>query len=244
MLTNFNPVKFSNQENEFLLKHLGEPSIVALKDIKGVINPKASPKDTNPVIYPDGVIPASVKPVLDGVYELEELSKHEGAKWVGIEKIKDAIRMWLKVNAKWAADYKNTRGRAPRYPSLFAWDAKGKGHLGGPGSDSGMIKTYFGKSGERIPFEIELITDFVPEWISPTTQETKSDSRLVVDPDNHRIECRVPMSDGSLCGHTETYKNESRSSYNAARARMSKHLRKAQLESDAHRELHTLEFGN
>jgi ribosome-associated translation inhibitor RaiA len=244
MITSFNPVNFSDQENEFLLKHLGKPSSIALREIKGVINPHAHPKDKNPIIYPDGVIPASVKPVLDGIYELQDLEKQEGLNWVGLDKVKETISIWLRENAKWRKDHQLTRGRAPRYPSLWAWDAKGKGHLGGPGSDSGMIKTYFGPSGERIPFEIELLKDYIPSWTAPSVTDQQGDKRLFVDADSHRIECRVPMPDGTLCGHTESYKQDSRSSYNAARARISKHLRKATTEVEAHRELHTLEFGN
>lgn len=243
MITTFNPVLFSNQENEFFLEHLGEPPVVALRGIKGVRSPQAHPKDKNPIIYPDGVIPASVKPVLEGIYELQELAKHEGIKWVGLERVKEAIKVWLSQNAKWRKDFENTRGKAPRYPSLWAFDAKGKGHLSGPGSDSGMVKTYFGPAGERIPFEIELLSEYVPTWVAPTVQDDQSDARLKVDAEMCRIECRVPTP-GGLCGHTEKYKAESRSSYNAARARMSKHLRKATEEVEAHRELHTLEFGN
>ncbi len=242
-MNQFNPVLYSNQENEFLLAHLGKPAIVALKEIKGVVNPKASPRDKNPIIYPDGVVPASVKPVLDRVYELQELEKHEGLKWVGVEKMKEAITVWLKENAKWLADNRNTRGRAPRYPSLYTFDAKGKGHFGAPGSDSGMVKTYFGPAGERIPFEIELIAEN-QAWTAPTVKDENLSPYLFVDADSHRIECRVPMADGTLCGHTESYKQASRSSFNAARARMSKHLRKATNEVEAHRELHALEFGN
>lgn len=244
MLTSFNPVLFSNEENKFFLTHIGKPSVVALKEIRGIVNPKAHPKDKNPIIYPDGVVPASVKPVLDGIYELQELEKHEGLKWVGVEKVKTAIQAWLTQNAKWKFDHDRTRGRAPRYPSLWAFDAKGKGHLGGPGSDSGMVKTYFGPAGERIPFEIDLLNEFVAEWTAPTVQDEKQDARLVVDADSCTIQCKVPLPTGGFCGHVEKYKTSSRSSYNAARARMSKHLRKATEELEAHREVHTMEFGS
>lgn len=244
MLTSFNPVNFSNEENEFFLQHLGKPSVVALKEVRGVVNPKAHPKDKNPIIYPDGVVPASVKPVLDGVYELEELSKHENVQWVGIDAVKAAIKTWLAQSAKWREDFRRTRGRAPRYPSLYAFDAKGKGHLGGPGSDSGMVKTYFDAQGNRVPFEIQLLKEYVAEWVAPTVKDDNLDPRLVVDAASCTIQCRIPLQSGGVCGHTEKFKQESRSSYNAARARISKHLRKATEEVEAHRELHTEEFGS
>lgn len=241
MLQNFNPVNFSNQENEWLLKHLGEPPVIAMKDIHPELNPKAHPKDSNPYIYPDGVVPAAVRPVIEGVYELMELEKAEGLQWAGIEAIKNAIRVWLRENAKWSKDAKFKRG-APRFPSLYSFDGKGRPHIAGPGSDSGVVKTYFGPAGERIPFEIELMPEYKGEWAAPTTvSEQSSSAELFIDATTNRIECRVKTPDG-ICGHTESYKPGSRASFNAARARMSKHLRKATVEVEAHRELHTNEF--
>lgn len=245
MLTSFNPVSLSNAENQFLLEWLGKPPVVAMKAITGVRNPAAHPKDKNPLIYPDGVVPAAIKPILEGVYELQEMEKHEGTKWVGVEKVKSAIQTWLSQNAKWKFDHDRTRGKAPRYPSMYSFDARGGAHLGGPGSDSGMVRTYFGPAGERIPFEIDLVDAQSFAWTPPSyVEQGIADVRLKIDSEAHRIECLVPMNDGTTCGHTESYKTESRSSYNAARARMSKHLRKATKEVEAHRELHTLEFGS
>jgi hypothetical protein len=86
------------------------------------------------------------------------------------------------------------------------------------------------------------VPDNFINWVAPTMAEENTDPLLYVDPDAHRIECKVPV-DGGICGHTEAYKPGSRSSYNAARARISKHLRKATANADAHRELHTNEFG-
>src|SRR5260221_4316571 len=104
MLTTFNPVNYSNAENEFLLTHLGESRIIALRSIKSVAGPRRTESgaiDKNPVLYPDGVIPAAVKPILETVFELYQLEQHDGTKWAGINKIKDAITVWLTQNAKW-----------------------------------------------------------------------------------------------------------------------------------------------
>lgn len=223
MLYEFDPVRFSNAENEWLLDNLGKPAVVALKDKREGVNPRA------------------VRPVIERIAELQELEKHENQPWVGIERIKDSIQVWLTQNAKWAADAKKSK-RAPRWPSLYTFDARGRAHRSAPDSDSGIVKTYFGKAGERIPFAVELIPDYLDTWVPPTQIEAVMDPQLYVDPQSHRIECKVPVSDG-LCGHTESYKEGSRASYNAARARMSKHLRKATESVDAHRELHTNEYG-
>ncbi len=219
-MNTFDPVSYSFVENRFLLEHLGKPPIVAMQALTPPINPRA------------------VKPIIDRVYELEELRKHSGQEWVGVEKVKDAIRTYLAQVEKWEKD---RRRGAPRFPSLYTFDARGRAHRYGPGSDSGRIRTYFDSKGNRIPFAIDLVAtdaeaEYVPEWIAaPAPTEKKLE--LIVDPDKRRIEC-------SVCGHTESFNPESRASFNAARARISKHLRKSTDNIDLHRELHTAEFGN
>lgn len=242
-LNTFDPVNYSLEENAFLLEHIGEPVIIALRSVPASA-PLAKPfhKDKNPVYWPSGINPIAVKGILERVNELQELEKHEGVKWVGVEVLKDKIKAYLRENAKWDNDHKRTNGRAPRFPSLSSYDAKGRPHRGGPGSDAGRVRSYFGPAGERIPFEVNLISDYVVEWAAPGFSEAPSDKRLFVDPDSSRIECRVKVGDG-ICGHTEKYKAASRSSYNVARARMSKHLTRAQENVEEHRELHTEEFG-
>jgi hypothetical protein len=90
----FDPVKFSNAENEFLLETLGLPTAVALRQLKYPVNPKA------------------VKPILDRVNELEDLRKYDGSDWVGVEKLKQSIRKWQEQNIKWANDFKRSGKRA------------------------------------------------------------------------------------------------------------------------------------
>lgn len=220
----FDPVKFSNAENQFLLENLGVATVVALRRVSPPVNPKA------------------VKPILDRVNDLIELERVDGVKWVGVERLKQSINKWFEQNSKWKNDYERSGKRAPRWPSMYSFDAKGRPHWSGPGSDSGQVRTYFGPAGERIPFEVLLVPDNYIEWKAPTVAEESSDPLLFIDPQTNRIECRVPTEDG-FCGHTESYKAGSRSSYNAARARISKHLRKATQNPEGHRELHTNEFG-
>jgi hypothetical protein len=221
----FDPVLFSHEEGEFLLENLGKPPVVALKGLPTEVNI------------------AAVKPLLQRVYDLDQLKQHEGQDWIGIESIKAAIRIYQREDKKWAADHTRNK-KAPRFPSLYSFDARGRAHRGGPGSDSGRVRTYFGKAGERIPFAIELIPSNEGEWIAPTMTEAPIEKHLRLDNESHRLECRVPLPDGKICGHAETFKPDSRSSYNAARGRMSRHLRRATENVDDHRELHTNEFGN
>lgn len=224
-INEFDPVLYSNEENQFLLENVGKPTVVALKNVG-----------------PNVVLPA-VKAVLDRVNELIELEKHEGLKWVGVQAIKDSITVWFRENSKWASEHRRFPRQAPRFPSLYSWDAKGRPHLGGPGSDSSRVKTFFGPAGERIPFAVKLIIEDGGAYKGPGFTEGSLDPSLKVDTDLHRIECRVPVEGGIMCGHTESYKADSRASYAAARARMSKHLRKATLNTEGHRELYTNEFG-
>jgi len=220
----FDPVLFSKAENEFLLAHLGEPPVVALRALAAPVNPRA------------------VKPILDRVHELQQLQEHEGVAWVGVETLKNAISAYLREDAKWARDRQRNK-KAPRYPSLYSYDAKGRPHRGGPGSDAGRVRTYFGPAGERIPFAVDLQPENVAPWTAPGFTEQSMDPLLYIDTQSHRIECRVAVGD-HFCGHTESYKAESRASFNAARARMSKHLRKATDNVDGHRELYTNEFNS
>lgn len=218
MMTQFDPVLYSKEENEFLLTTIGQPPVVAMRTVAPGVNPKA------------------VKPVLDRVYELEQLKAHEGAEWAGVDAVKEAIRIFLKVDEKWASDAQRSR-RAPRHPSMYSFDTRGRAFLYGPGSDSGRPRTYFDAEGKRKPFAVELVPENVMDWVAPTlVGEIANTHLLITDAEKNRIEC-------GICGHTESFKPNSRSSEVAARARMSKHLRTAKDQTDAHRELHTAEFG-
>lgn len=239
MLQEFDPVKLSIRENQFIIDHVGEPPVVAFQSV------------------PEGVTRAAVKPIIDGVYELIELEKHESQGWVGVEAVKQASITYIKQAKAWAAN-KGRKG-APRFPSMSSFDSRGRAHLGGVGSDSGQVRTYFDAQGNRIPFAIHLQLNvdevWVPEWLakspvaspspdptpvthvgqpSDTTGVRALDPKLIINDELSRIEC--------FCGHTEKFRVESRASYNAARARISKHLRKAIDQVDDHRLLHTLEF--
>lgn len=217
----FDPVKYSKEENQFLLENVGKAPIVALNNA-----------------LPNGVNPRAVRPVLQEVYDREELKKHEKVEWVGIEAVKEKINDFLTLDAKWEKDWVQSRGRVPRFPTLYSRDGKGKFHWAGPGSDSGHPKHYT-KNGEVQTFELNL-GGGVDEWAEGDVFALPTSSTplaLIFDAEKTRIECPI-------CHHTESYKAESRSSYNAARARMSRHLSTAPDEKDLHAELRTLEFGS
>jgi hypothetical protein len=220
----FDPVLYSREELDWLLENIDKPVVVAMKALTPGINSNA------------------VRPLLERLQELVSLEQHEDQKWVGFEAVKTAIRTYIEQDKKWEFEHNRRPKSVPRFPSLYSWDANGKGHLGGVGSDAGRVRTYFAPDGKRIPFAINLVPDYIPEWVPPVT-ETPGDLKLVEDAAMNRWECRVPTIEGKICGHTESYKEGSRSSRAAARARMSKHLRKATLNPEGHWEVHTNEFG-
>lgn len=178
---------------------------------------------------PPGVNPNAVRPVLLRIQELKQL----GEAWCGVQALKDALDVWAVQATKWRTD---KRRGAPRFPSMHSYDSRGRAFDGGPGADQGQVRTYFEAGGARKPFAVQLVgeagTQWTPDWV--TTEHTSGG--LVVNADANRIECTV-------CGHAENYRAESRSAYNAARGRMSKHLRNAKDEVERHREAHLHEFG-
>ncbi len=212
----FNPVKYSTEENKFLLENAGLPPVVALNQA-----------------MPEGVNPKAIRPVLQEVYDRMQLSAASEVTWVGVDAIKTAIRTYLEIDGKWAKDHLTSRGKIPRTPSMYTKDAKGRYHISGPGSDSNFPRTYEGKDKKRYRFEI---------WLSGDDPDVEEDIKacpdgIIEEADKNRWVCPI-------CSHTESYKEDSRSSRNSARARMSKHLKTAQVEADLHRELHTVEFGS
>lgn len=238
----FDPVDYSLEELAFILEYAGEPTVVALGRIKSekLDNPARGKdgriKDKNPVYYP-GANPNSIKPLFDRLNELQDLETHSGAKWCGVEAVKSAARQFLTENAKWERD---VRRGAPRWPSLYSYDSKGRPFRDGPGSDSGKVRTYFTADGQRKHFRVPFIPMDLAEGNADWAIRAIADDPthgLLVDREKNRIECLI-------CHHTEQFNSESRSSFNAARARISRHLRSAKTEQAAHREVHTAEFGS
>lgn len=234
----FDPVKLSLEENAWLLEHLGEPWVVAGRTIQPERLSNPSPRDKNPINYPNGVNPNAVRPIVDRVYSLIELEKHEGNKWAGVEALKVSINSYLTQAQRWKQD---KRKGAPRFPSLSSYDTKGRPHLNGPGSDSGQVRTYFDSDGQRQHFRIEYVPSgqgtWVAEWAEKVAEVDQPVTGLRTNKELRRIEC--------FCGHTEQFNPDSRASYNAARARISKHLRSDKVPEyvEQHRQLHTDEFG-
>tara|TARA_R100000306_G_C4355415_1_gene132450 strand:- start:260 stop:904 length:645 start_codon:yes stop_codon:yes gene_type:complete len=195
----FDPVRYSLEENKFFLQHLGESPVVALQDT-----------------LPKGVNPVTVREVLGALYELDELQKHRGNTWVGQEAISTSINTYLTEWQKWKE--LSDRG-APRFPTMHAWDGKGRPHRGGVGSDASQVTTYLMKNGERgtlaVPLQHGTAEAFVADWVQ--TEDPLPDA-LVHDAEKGFLQC--PLDSWST-----NYNPESRQAYNMARARMSRHCK-------------------
>jgi hypothetical protein len=195
----FNPVKYSLEENKFFLTHLGESPVAALQEK-----------------LPLGVNPVAVEEVLGGVYELDELEKHRGIKWAGKDALIKTINKYLTEWDRWKE--MSSRG-APRFPSMHAWDGRGRPHRGGVTSDAGSVNTYLEDNGERTKFSVDLQYSTKEKFIAPWAKpEAPVPDACVEDHERGVIECPID-------GWTANFKPESRQSYNMARARMSKHCR-------------------
>lgn len=229
-LETFDPVRLSIEENQFLLAHLGKPTVVALRDVPANVNPKA------------------VRPILERVNELEELRAHAGEHWAGVSALQQAIKIYLEQAAKWERDHQRYKG-APRFPSMYSFDHRGRPHRGGPGSDGDTVSTYLDDAtGERhllsVPLHPNGLADWKPAWLrgGPDAQvalpeAVKAGTFVKDDGEKRRIECLV-------CGHTESYNPDSASSRRVALARIGKHMVKTKTEELRHKEAHSIEFGN
>jgi|TARA_R110002110_G_scaffold252372_1_gene468224 hypothetical protein len=198
-MDSFQPVLYSIEENQFFLKHLGESPLAALQEKT-----------------PEGVNPVTVREVLGEVYDLDELEKHRGIQWAGREAVSNIITRYLSEHEKWKE--MSERG-APRFPTMHAWDGRGRPHRGGVSSDSKQVTTYFDDNGDRQPLSVMLRdaapVSFKAPWVK---KEEVIPDRLIEDTDKGIIQCPID-------GWTTNFKPESRQSYNIARARMSKHCR-------------------
>lgn len=215
----FDPAVYSLEELKFSRDRLGLPPAVALKDE-----------------IPTGVSARTVSELLRAVYELEELRKHRGESWVGVEALQSSIDTFLREYQKWQGMHK--RG-APRFPTMHAWDARGRPHKYGVGADGSQVRTWIDSEGQRHAFAVELkgIKDeeFIADWVKP---QEPLPTDLVEDMDNGTVAC-------PLCGYSQSFKSESPASYRMAKARIGKHMKSSGVKDQIrHRELYTYIFGD
>lgn len=217
----FDPTAYSIEEATYLLHALGQsPEVIEIDLASGT---------------PAGVNAKAVLSACDRIHRLMQQAEHRGLQWCGVDAVRDALQTYITEFTKWQRDAQ--RG-APKYPSQYVWDDRGRGHKGAVGADAGTVATYFDADGNRHPFALELIgqgqTTFVPAWIKATPAPMVA--ALIEDTDKGTIQCPI-------CYFTQSYDKDVRSTYNLARGRMQKHLTSARKHADKHREVFTQEFG-
>jgi hypothetical protein len=217
----FDPVLLSVEETAFVLEHVGKPPAVVAR-----------------VKMPLGVNPRTVLPVIEQVYALEEVAKHDKEPWVGVEAVKDRCRIYLEQQAIWQELKAKHKGNPswPTFPTMAGWDSRGKPALGATGSDAGRVRTYFDANGDRKPFALHLHGDDGPAFQVPWLKTTPVFDKLLTDDAKGFVRCPI-------CEHTEKYNVDAPSDRNAAYARMARHLSSAKEQIEAHRELHTKVYG-
>jgi hypothetical protein len=215
----FDPVLLSLPENRFLLEHVGKPPAVVSR-----------------IPLPEGVNPKAVMPVIETIYALEEVEKHDKAPWAGVDLIKRQITTYLDQCESWKQMKRRNGPKWPAWPSMAAWDAKGKPVMGATGSDAGRVRSYFDENGDRQRFAVSLHDQESPAFLPPWIKTTPNYDALVTDDAKGFLRCPI-------CEHTETYNPEAQSARNAATGRMAKHLVSAKERVESHRELHTKVYG-
>jgi hypothetical protein len=227
------PSTLSIPELLFVLDHIGKPPIAALH------RPP-----------PAGVNPAEVRSVLGAIYDATELEKHEKVDWAGIGAVREAILRYLAWHERSIEIRRRLRGSIG-HPSMYVWDSDGRAIRGGIGADSGIVRTEIMADGSRLPFAVNLrwpgganpvsedISDVAP-WIRRAQMEGAA-AKVTDDLQIERgkkfgtIGCPV-------CGKKEEFNPADRATFNAARARMGKHLKTSRTEIARHRLLHTKRF--
>lgn len=220
----FQPAVLSLEENRFVLDHLGESPVVACDDID----------------LPPGVNVLAVRPFLEKIYNYEQQRVHRSREWAGLDLVRDSITrflLWMDTSAK------IQKHGGPRHASQFVVDGSGRMYKYGIGADSAaMVVSGLNKDGSRQPFGVILnkiddptaltLADIAP-WLGGSDPKTRALDCV------NQLSPKDPKKQGtlqcSICGATEQFNQQKMpNSWNAARARMIRHLKGADFEPDRH----------
>lgn len=212
-INRFEPAFYSIEENEFLFENVGKSPAVALHG--------GTPKNVNP---------KAVRPVLERVYELMELDKHQGQEWAGLDALKQSLRIYIDSVKEWEDD---KRKGAPYPPTMFDLDSRGRARFGGIGSDAGYVSTYFDANGGRRKLGVNLTTDgiaqkYIPAWARRKMELHRTPQSLVIDEALGHVSCPV-------CQFVVNYNPDDTTKLNVAKAQMGKHMLRATKDPDDHK---------
>ena len=188
---------------------------------------------------PDSV--STLTPLIERIFDLEELKKHRGEEWIGMDVVRESCQLMLDYQKQYQAN--KARSGLGFHPSMHTFDSRKRARRGGIGSDSGRVRTYFDDENKRVKFAVSLTAEAGSEqWVfSSATVDTQWGDLSEVETgpgtvielierergENGIVECPI-------CGHAETYLLDDRSSEVTARSNMRRHCKKAKNEIEAH----------
>jgi hypothetical protein len=229
-LMRFEPAQFSLPELHFLLEHVGEPPVVALR---------------RPI--PAGANPRQIKLLLDSVYEHEQLRQaEEGYQWAGIESLTDAITRYLEWHDRSREIARrgvtDAAGAKIFHPSMYVWDDGRAFRYGVDADSSDMVRSEILEDGSRKPFGVTLalvgsdslphISDIAP-WIRQGNTKMIRDDKIVDEKSEKNK--RVAHLRCTICDETQSYDPSNQQSKRIAHARMVRHVKTAKVNVNRHR---------
>lgn len=242
----------NDAENEFVYEFAGIPPHLALEE-ENIPTHQVKDDDGFPAIAPTICIPM-VRAILTRFIELDQIADAKGRKWIGIEPVKERIRLWLDW---YRVEYKEEQARSGgkgHHPSMSTYTSRGEAIYGGVGADRGRVRTFFDASGTRVPWALNLVGAVVagrrpnfarlaPKQPAQETDDGNGTGAVVgdavgepmpiqIDEERGIMSCPVPK-----CYHTDTWKPERPRERNLARGRMIRHCKNARDEKSAHRQV-------
>lgn len=224
----FHPADYSLPELRFLLEHLEESPTVALDGGQPVKTPRD--RSVNLKVGEHVINPVQVRPLLQRMYELEELRRVRQKPWAGYDPIRESIERFIAFQENCIEWQKQGH---PRHPSMHTWDSTGERYKGGIGSDpSDRIRHEILPNGERRPFEVHLLQSEQSKtklpWLSKDAP-VNTDRIIHENGIMHCTICDKPITSYDVA--------LGRKAANKARAAARKHCKTAKNEIARHRTL-------
>ncbi len=244
----------NDRENEFVFEHAGIPPHLALEAVNIPMHSVIDDEGL-PAIVPEICLPM-VQAILNRFIELDQIFEAKGRTWIGIEPVRERIRLWLDWYRVEYIEAQTRAGGKGHHPSMSTYTSRGEAIYGGVGADRGRVRTYFDSDGVRQPWALNLVGDVVagrlPNFARLPAAGAKPPAKdggngagqpagigstaggepmpILIDEERGVMTCPVPE-----CYNTETWKPARPRDRNLAKGRMIRHCQIARDEKSAHR---------
>lgn len=227
MLREFEPAAFSAQELRWLGDNMDKPPVVVFREF--------DPDD--PKLR--GVHRARVEPVVQHMYQLEQLRQFSGIPWAGFEPIREAIVDYMEWNGI-ALEIRRRGGVAN--PSQYYWDGSGSPAQYAVSADScEMVRTRILPDGSRKSFKViyalsptealhTSLSDIMP-WVRDRTTGPEAERDQLVE---QIISDTVGSFTCSICSHSKEFIPQEPKTRRMAWAQMARHMSTAKKEQNRH----------